>query len=56
MDISKKELSNRIKEAYFEMVHYSGFPEKDVINTIKGQLMMDGIDNKTIEELTGGLK
>ncbi|MFK7678679.1 hypothetical protein ACI3ER_11615 [Bacillus sp. Wb] len=56
MIVSKNDLSNRVREAYFEMVHHSGFPEKDVINIIKGQLMMDGIDNKTIEELTGGLK
>ncbi|MEM4994838.1 hypothetical protein WKH56_19950 [Priestia sp. SB1] len=55
MNVSKDELTNRVKEAYFEMVHYSGFPEKDVINIIKGQLMMDGVSSELIEELTRNL-
>lgn len=55
VNVSKDELSNRVKEAYFEMVHYSGFPEKDVINIIKGQLMMDGVGIETIKELVKDL-
>jgi len=55
VNVSKDELSNRVKEAYFEMVHHSGFPEKDVINIIKGQLMMDGVGIEIIKELVKDL-
>jgi len=55
VSVSKDELSNRVKEAYFEMVHHSGFPEKDVINIIKGQLMMDGVGIEIIKELVKDL-
>lgn len=55
MNVSKDELYNKVKETYFEMVHYSGFPEKDVINIIKGQLMMDGVGKEMIEEMTKDL-